>query len=83
MMAEKGKAKWGNHMGYIIFPFNIALHEDPLEYVRQAKATIDKKKHSLEAICSYAFAKLVLNLFGVKVYIHNNLSLDFLISLSN
>ncbi|XP_012570634.1 wax ester synthase/diacylglycerol acyltransferase 11-like isoform X2 [Cicer arietinum] len=67
MMAEKGKAKWGNHMGYIIFPFNIALHEDPLEYVRQAKATIDKKKHSLEAICSYAFAKLVLNLFGVKV----------------
>ncbi|KAK2453115.1 O-acyltransferase (WSD1) family protein [Trifolium repens] len=67
MMAEKGKARWGNHMGYIICPFSIALHEDPLEYVRQAKATVERKKHSLEAICSYAFAKLVLNLFGVKI----------------
>ncbi|KEH39733.1 O-acyltransferase (WSD1-like) family protein [Medicago truncatula] len=67
MMAEKGKARWGNKMGYIIFPFNIALQEDPLEYVRQAKATIDRKKQSLEAICSYACAKLVLNLFGVKI----------------
>jgi hypothetical protein len=73
MMAEKGKARWGNQMGYVIFPFAIALQEDPLEYVRQAKATIDRKKQSLEAICSYACAKLVLNLFGVKVYIDNNL----------
>ncbi|KAK7320825.1 hypothetical protein VNO77_30659 [Canavalia gladiata] len=67
MMAEKSKVRWGNWMGYIILPFSIGLHEDPLEYVRQAKATIDRKKHSLEAICSYACAKLVLNLFGVKV----------------
>ncbi|KAI5394094.1 hypothetical protein KIW84_060977 [Lathyrus oleraceus] len=67
MMAEKGKAKWGNKMGYVTCPFNIALQEDPLEYVRQAKAIIDRKKHSLEAICSYACAKLVLNLFGAKV----------------
>lgn len=81
MMAEKGKARWGNQMGYIIFPFNIALQEDPLEYVRQAKATIDRKKQSLEAICSYACAKLVLNIFGVKVYIDNNLHLDVLSNL--
>ncbi|CAL5206473.1 unnamed protein product [Lathyrus oleraceus] len=67
MMAEKGKAKWGNKMGYVTCPFNIVLQEDPLEYVRQAKAIIDRKKHSLEAICSYACAKLVLNLFGAKV----------------
>ncbi|KAK7300876.1 hypothetical protein RJT34_11727 [Clitoria ternatea] len=67
MMAESSKAKWGNWMGYIILPFSIALHDDPLEYVRQAKATIDRKKHSLEAICSYVCAKLILNLFGVKV----------------
>ncbi|XP_061356172.1 wax ester synthase/diacylglycerol acyltransferase 11 isoform X2 [Gastrolobium bilobum] len=67
MMAEKSKAIWGNWMGYIMLPFSIALNEDPLDDVRQAKATIDRKKHSLEAICSYACAKLVLNLFGVKV----------------
>ena len=54
-------------MGYIILPFSIVLYKDPLEYVRHAKATIDRKKHSLEAICSYACAKLVLNLLGVKV----------------
>lgn len=71
MMAETSKVKWGNCMGYIILPFSIALHEDPLEYVHQAKATIDRKKHSLEAVCSYACAKLVLNLLGVKVNIHN------------
>ncbi|KAG4388561.1 hypothetical protein GLYMA_09G196400v4 [Glycine max] len=67
MMAEKSKVKWGNCMGYIILPFSIVLYKDPLEYVRHAKATIDRKKHSLEAICSYACAKLVLNLLGVKV----------------
>ncbi|CAJ1972223.1 unnamed protein product [Sphenostylis stenocarpa] len=67
MMAEKSKVKWGNLIGYIILPFSIALYEDPLEYVRQAKNTIDRKKHSLEAILSHAFAKVVLKLFGVKV----------------
>lgn len=70
MMAKKSKAKWGNGLGYIILPFSIALEEDPLEYVRRAKATIDRKKHSLEAICTHVCAKLVLNLFGVKVYLH-------------
>jgi hypothetical protein len=70
-------------MGYIICPFSIALHEDPLEYVRQAKATVERKKHSLEAICSYAFAKLVLNLFGVKVYnIDHNFVSRFLFMLN-
>lgn len=67
MMAEKSKAKWGNRMGNVILPFSMSLHEDPLEYVRQAKATIDRKKHSLEAVCTYVCAKLLLNLFGVKV----------------
>ncbi|KAI4307115.1 hypothetical protein L6164_030335 [Bauhinia variegata] len=67
MMAEKSKAKWGNLLGYMILPFTISLQEDPLEYVRQAKATVDRKKHSLEAICSYLCAKLVLNLLGTKV----------------
>ncbi|CAJ1972225.1 unnamed protein product [Sphenostylis stenocarpa] len=66
MMAEKSKVKWGNWIGYIILPFSIALCEDPLEYVRQAKNTIDRKKHSLEAILSNVCAKAILNLLGVK-----------------
>ncbi|XP_027939478.1 O-acyltransferase WSD1-like isoform X2 [Vigna unguiculata] len=67
MMAEKSKVRWGNIMGYIILPFDIAIYENPLEYIRKAKDRIDRKKHSLEAICSYFCAKAVLNLLGVKV----------------
>ncbi|MED6125115.1 hypothetical protein PIB30_065599 [Stylosanthes scabra] len=67
MMAEKSKVRWGNWIGYIMLPFSIASQEDPLEHVRQAKATIDRKKHSLEAVSTFACAKLILNLFGVKV----------------
>lgn len=69
MMVEKSKVKWGNRVGYIIFPFSIGLQKDPLEYVRKAKATIDRKKHSFEASCSFSFMKWALNLFGVKVHI--------------
>ena len=44
-MMEKGtKAKWGNCIGSVLLPFAIALRDDPLDYVRQAKATIDRKK---------------------------------------
>ncbi|OIW18965.1 hypothetical protein TanjilG_09159 [Lupinus angustifolius] len=67
MMAEKSKTKWGNGIGYIVLPLSIALQEDPLQYVHQAKATVDRKKHSLEAICTHVCAKLILNLFGVKL----------------
>jgi len=74
MMAEKSKVKWGNRMGYIILPFHIALYEDPLEYIRKAKDRIDRKKHSLEAICSYTCSKAVHNLLGAKVNIQLYLS---------
>lgn len=68
MMAEKSKVKWGNRIGYIILPFHIASYDDPLQYVRQAKATIDRKKHSLEPICTFGCAQLALKLFGFKVH---------------
>ncbi|KAG7973721.1 hypothetical protein I3843_06G010700 [Carya illinoinensis] len=67
MMAKGSKTKWGNLIGYLLLPFNIALQDDPLEYVRQAKAAIDRKKLSREAICTYSCAELVLRTFGAKV----------------
>ena len=67
MMAEKSKAKWGNCIGYVLMPFPLALQEDPLEYVLQAKATIDRKKHSFEAVLSFGCAQLALKLLGHKV----------------
>ncbi|XP_050251519.1 wax ester synthase/diacylglycerol acyltransferase 11-like isoform X4 [Quercus robur] len=66
-MMEKGsKTRWGNLIGYILLPFTIALQDDPLDYVRTAKATIDRKKHSLESICTFSGGVLVLRTFGVK-----------------
>ncbi|KAJ9539241.1 hypothetical protein OSB04_031974 [Centaurea solstitialis] len=80
MMEKDTEAKWGNSVSYVLLPFNIGIKDDPLDYVREAKATINRKKHSLEAFVIFYILKLVLNLFGIKVtsfkvyniYIHQN-----------
>ncbi|RLN40791.1 O-acyltransferase WSD1-like [Panicum miliaceum] len=67
-MMEPGKhndLKWGNRLGYIVLPFEIVRHDDPLDYVRNAK-TVDRKKHSFEAIATHAIAETVTKLFGVE-----------------
>ncbi|KAH9603613.1 hypothetical protein KSS87_015989 [Heliosperma pusillum] len=65
--STKQRWNWGNAIGIVIFPFHIALREDPLDYIRNAKARIDKKKHSLEALCSYILVKIVLKILGSRV----------------
>lgn len=67
MMAKTSKARWGNRFGYILIPFTIALQDGPLDYVRQAKAVIDRKKHSLEAFCTYLIANVLIKIIGAKV----------------
>ncbi|KAL1819642.1 hypothetical protein DCAR_0415945 [Daucus carota subsp. sativus] len=59
-------AKFGNKIGYVILPFNIGIQADPLDYIWQAKAVIDRKKASLEPLFTYLFLKLVIKFFGVK-----------------
>ncbi|TXG47765.1 hypothetical protein EZV62_027059 [Acer yangbiense] len=66
MMKKNSFARWGNHIGYILFPFTIALRDDPLDYLREAKATMDRKKASLEALYSYFMAKYFLKFCGLK-----------------
>ncbi|XP_062154408.1 wax ester synthase/diacylglycerol acyltransferase 11-like isoform X1 [Alnus glutinosa] len=66
MMENDTQVKWGNWIGYVLLPFTIGLRDDPLDYVREAKATIDRKKHSFEAIYTFSIAELVLKLFGIK-----------------
>ncbi|XP_076898686.1 wax ester synthase/diacylglycerol acyltransferase 11-like [Bidens hawaiensis] len=66
MMEKNTEAKWGNWIGYVILPLTIGIRDDPLDYVREANATINRKKHSLEALCSFSVAALVFKLFGVK-----------------
>ncbi|KAF8046664.1 hypothetical protein N665_3539s0001 [Sinapis alba] len=65
-MAKKSKCRWGNLFGYILLPFSLGLETDPLEYLRRAKVTVDRKKHSLEAVFSMAFFKLILKVLGLK-----------------
>lgn len=68
MMEKDTEAKYGNWIGYVLLPITIGIRDDPLDYVREAKATIDRKKHSLEAIFTFSIAEIVLKLFGSKVW---------------
>ncbi|KAG6707040.1 hypothetical protein I3842_06G011300 [Carya illinoinensis] len=66
MMAKGLKTRWGNLIGYIFLPFTIGLQDDPLDYVRKAKATIDRKKVSLEPIFTSLCIGLAFRIFGTK-----------------
>ncbi|KAK6925992.1 O-acyltransferase, WSD1-like, N-terminal [Dillenia turbinata] len=67
MMEKESKTRWGNWIGYIILPFTIGLRDNPVDYIREAKAAIDRKKQSLEAVCAYYLAQLFVRVFGVKI----------------
>ncbi|MCL7038659.1 hypothetical protein MKW94_030812 [Papaver nudicaule] len=60
---------WGNKFAFILLPIHPHKNvgNDPLQYVKNAKDMIDKKKLSLEAHLTYAIGKLVMSLFGPKV----------------
>ena len=51
--------RWGNRLGYIMLPFEIAMHDDLLDYVRNAKKTMDRKKHSIEAIITRVVIEVI------------------------
>ncbi|KAG2326674.1 hypothetical protein Bca52824_009402 [Brassica carinata] len=66
-MMEKGsKSRWGNSIGYVLFPLWIRLEKDMLEYIRRAKVTMDRKKLSLEPLFSFALLKLTMGVLGIK-----------------
>ncbi|KAG7973716.1 hypothetical protein I3843_06G010500 [Carya illinoinensis] len=67
MMAKRLKTRWGNLIGYMFLPFTISLQDDPLDYVRKAKATIDRKKLSLEPIFTSMCIGFAFRIFGNKV----------------
>ncbi|KAF2604434.1 hypothetical protein F2Q70_00024798 [Brassica cretica] len=67
MMTKGSKCRWGNFIGLVVFPLWIRCEDDPFEYVRRAKATMDKKKISMEPLISYGILKLIMKIFGEKV----------------
>ncbi|KAK4738928.1 hypothetical protein R3W88_002625 [Solanum pinnatisectum] len=60
------EAKWGNMVGFVLLPFKIALRDDPLDYIKEAKITSFRKKNSLEAMYTVYISKFILELFGTK-----------------
>jgi hypothetical protein len=70
-MIEAGRSDdvgWGNQLGYIILPFHVAMHDDPLSYIYKAKKTLHRKKSSLELLFTCKTSEIFLKMFGIKVY---------------
>ncbi|TKW30278.1 hypothetical protein SEVIR_2G025500v4 [Setaria viridis] len=87
-MIESGKSnavRWGNQLGYIILPFHLAMHDDPLEYVRKAKQIIDRKKSSLEVVIIHMAVEIIYKILGPKAgaYIFNNVLRNTTITFSS
>lgn len=59
-------AKWGNIVASVILPIQIVLNDDPLDYIHKVKATIDRKKQSLQVWVSYFTTKFLINTLGLK-----------------
>ncbi|XVE67224.1 hypothetical protein DITRI_Ditri08aG0142800 [Diplodiscus trichospermus] len=67
MVKKKCKAEWGNKIGYVLFPFTIALKDNPLDYIRDVKAKADRKKASLEANFKLFMATVFFRFYRTKV----------------
>ncbi|XP_073151846.1 wax ester synthase/diacylglycerol acyltransferase 11-like [Henckelia pumila] len=68
LMEAKSRTRWGNKFGMLLLP--VYYHgdcSDPLQFVKRAKAMIDKKKLSLEAPCSYKIGDIIMSIFGAKL----------------
>lgn len=61
------KGMWGNLVAIILLPITISLQDDPLAYIHRAKASMDRKKLSLEPNIVFLVLKLIIYLFGTKV----------------
>ncbi|MCL7027717.1 hypothetical protein MKW94_004247 [Papaver nudicaule] len=61
-------SSWGNKFGFILLPiyYHKNVDDNPIQYVKRAKAMLDKKKLSLEAYFSYANTSLLMSLLGPK-----------------
>ncbi|CAN4112183.1 unnamed protein product [Withania somnifera] len=68
LMNSKSGARWGNKFGMLLLPvYYCNGRSDPLQFVKRAKAMLDKKKLSLEGPCSYKIGDLIMSFFGAKL----------------
>ncbi|CAH8267977.1 unnamed protein product [Arabidopsis lyrata] len=67
MMENGSKCRWGNWFGYIVFPFSIALRDDPLEHLKRAQKIITRKKNSFGAMLTYIFCRIIVKFLGIQL----------------
>ncbi|WRX30795.1 O-acyltransferase WSD1 [Theobroma cacao] len=67
MLKKNSKAEWGNKIGYVLFPFMIALKDNPLDYIRDVKVAMDRKKASLEAKFRLLMAMVFVRFYCTRV----------------
>lgn len=68
LMNSDSGTRWGNKFGMLLLPvYYHRGNSDAIQFVKRAKAMIDRKKLSLEAPFSYSVGNLVMSLFGAKV----------------
>ncbi|KAL0721157.1 hypothetical protein Bca4012_035756 [Brassica carinata] len=67
MMATGSKCRWGNWFSFLVFPFSVALRDDPLEHLRRAKSIIDRKKNSFGAMLINISCRITVKSFGIQV----------------
>lgn len=79
------KVETGNRVSGLSYPFHIALHNDPLEYVREAKRSMHRKKSSLEVKLVQVVGDFSVKCFGAKTgaFIYRRCTTHTSITVSN
>lgn len=67
MLEGGSQTRWGNNVGYVLFPIPLKYHPDTLDHVRAAKKISDRKKLSYEAYFTYWGASVLMYISGPKV----------------
>eukprot|EP00253_Pinus_taeda_P026973 PITA_26973 len=71
-MMEKNQrdARWGNGFSLWTLPIPLRTRDHFLDYCREAKGRLNRKKASFEAQFSYVLTALIARIFGINVAIH-------------
>ncbi|KAL2893260.1 O-acyltransferase WSD1 [Bienertia sinuspersici] len=85
MMEKDAEVKWGNSVGFVLLPFTIGLRNNPLDYVKEAKNVVDRKKNSLEAFFTFFMTDITMKLLGSKVanFVSKRINSNITICFSN
>nr|ADE77102.1 unknown [Picea sitchensis] len=80
-MKNPTQAKWGNKLGFWLFPLPMVHYEDPLDYCRTTRSTARIKKSSFESSLTFALATSLAT--KLVEYIANKINTSTTLGFSN